>query len=29
MSALRSNGFRFWTEEKLRNADTDQFTAHQ
>lgn len=25
MSALQSNGFRFWTEEKLRNADTDQF----
>ncbi|SAL44570.1 thioesterase [Caballeronia cordobensis] len=25
MSALRDNGFRFWTEEKLRNADTDQF----
>ncbi|GJH29943.1 thioesterase [Caballeronia megalochromosomata] len=26
MSALQGNGFRFWTEEKLRNADTDQFT---
>ena len=25
MSALQRNGFRFWTEEKLRNADTDQF----
>ena len=25
MSATHGNGFRFWTEEKLRNADTDQF----
>lgn len=25
MSTLQNNGFRFWTEEKLRNADTDQF----
>ncbi|SAL65281.1 thioesterase [Caballeronia arvi] len=25
MNASQSNGFRFWTEEKLRNADTDQF----
>ncbi|BCQ28643.1 acyl-CoA thioesterase [Caballeronia sp. EK] len=25
MSAPLPNAFRFWTEEKLRNADTDQF----